>query len=430
MSKMNVKHHANNWITVEIGIRLSDDIMNMEEAVQTALNEGGAALVASALEHLDIDGEPVTGGGEIWRSKGKFPRQYQTSFGKVGIERYLYQKSGGGKTLCPMEQKAHIIENATPRFAKQIASKMARMPVRDVIDDLQENHDRKIHIDYLQKVSIAVAAIARAKEEKWNFDIPQLNAPVATIGISLDGTCMLMCDSGWREAMVGSLSLYDERGRRMHSIYLGAAPEHGRAKFLKRLTCEIERLKKRYPDAKSVGIADGAKCNRDFLDEHTDTQILDFFHASGYLASVAEALHPKCKVKREQWVVENRHALKHDKGGAQKLYEKMVDINKNIKKRSKNIMKKLSDAVTYFENHKHQMDYYAYRKKKFPIGSGVIEAACKRLVKHRMCQSGMRWKEEGAAAVLSLRSLVLTKSSWQQFWEKLGRYGLPIEQNA
>ena len=43
-----------------------------------------------------------------------------------------------------------------------------------------------------------------------------------------------------------------------------------------------------------------------------------------------------------------------------------------------------------------------------PIGSGVTEAACKVLVKQRFCGSGMKWKEPGAAAVLSLRCLTYT----------------------
>ena len=47
------------------------------------------------------------------------------------------------------------------------------------------------------------------------------------------------------------------------------------------------------------------------------------------------------------------------------------------------------------------MDYAELVAQHIPIGSGVTEAACKVLVKQRLCGSGMRWKERGAAAVLS-----------------------------
>jgi hypothetical protein len=43
-----------------------------------------------------------------------------------------------------------------------------------------------------------------------------------------------------------------------------------------------------------------------------------------------------------------------------------------------------------------------------------------------LCGSGMRWKEKGAAAILSLRALVLTSTRWDQFWNKLNQYGVSI----
>jgi hypothetical protein len=57
------------------------------------------------------------------------------------------------------------------------------------------------------------------------------------------------------------------------------------------------------------------------------------------------------------------------------------------------------------------------------IGSGVTEAACKTLVKQRLCGSGMRWKDQGAKVILSLRALVQSKGRWQQFWDKIDQYG-------
>jgi len=439
-----VVERQENMVTVKIGIELGDDMMEMEEAILKVVNKGGMALTKAALLHLDTDGEPVESDGVTYRTKGKFHKQYQSAYGRFGVDRHLYQKSGGGKTLCPLEYRALIIENATPLFARQVSHKISRLPIREAQSDLLENHGRKTSTDYLRALSNAVGAIAQATEEEWDYHIPELDAPVATIAIALDGACMLMCQSlkqkngkgdasekgGWREAMVGSLSLYDKSGKRMHTIYIGAAPEYGKARFLKRLTREIGLLKELYPNASYIGIADGAKFNWDFLKVHTDTQILDFFHAASYLGAAAYALHPKSEVKRKQWLEGKCHALKHDRGAAEKLHARMVEISQTVKKRSKNTMEKLSDAVTYFANHKHQMDYPAYRKKNFPIGSGVIEAACKRLIKQRLCQSGMRWKKEGAAAILSLRSLVLTKSRWRQFWEKLKQNGLPATQNA
>jgi hypothetical protein len=73
------------------------------------------------------------------------------------------------------------------------------------------------------------------------------------------------------------------------------------------------------------------------------------------------------------------------------------------------------------------MIYAERAQAKLPIGSGVTEAACKTIVKMRMCRGGAKWKEEGATVVLSLRTLIYTEERWQQFWAKIDRYGFPLE---
>ena len=72
------------------------------------------------------------------------------------------------------------------------------------------------------------------------------------------------------------------------------------------------------------------------------------------------------------------------------------------------------------------MSYSSYVKKDLTIGSGVTEAACKVLIKQRMCISGSRWKDQGASCVLALRSLKLTKGRWQQFWAYTMRHGCTL----
>ena len=63
---------------------------------------------------------------------------------------------------------------------------------------------------------------------------------------------MLMRNDGYREAMVGNISLYDLDGERQHTIYLGEASEHGKGSFFKRLEDEI--VKEQYPDVLYLGI--------------------------------------------------------------------------------------------------------------------------------------------------------------------------------
>jgi hypothetical protein len=62
------------------------------------------------------------------------------------------------------------------------------------------------------------------------------------------------------------------------------------------------------------------------------------------------------------------------------------------------------------------MHYDRYLAEGLPIASGVVEGACKNLVKDRMERSGMRWKQPTAEAVLKLRALYLS-GDFQQYWD-------------
>jgi hypothetical protein len=69
------------------------------------------------------------------------------------------------------------------------------------------------------------------------------------VAIRLDGTCLHLCEDGWRETIVGTLSFSDKAGERQHTVYLGATPEYGKAKFLGHLEAEIGRAKAKCPEA-------------------------------------------------------------------------------------------------------------------------------------------------------------------------------------
>ena len=168
----------------------------------------------------------------------------------------------------------------------------------------------------IQDLADAVSAAAMVKEEDWSYALPRFDEPPATVAISLDGTCTLMGDDGWREAMVGTLAFYDAEGERQHTIYLAATPEYGRAKFLGHLEAEIGRARAKCPDAHYVGIADGASGNWGFLERHTDVQVTDFWHAAEYLGKAAVVLYRGHPRRKEEWLEEACHRLKHDVGGA------------------------------------------------------------------------------------------------------------------
>lgn len=413
---------TNNEITLQVKVKLQGSLMEMEESIQVAVNELGTRATEEALKKFDTLGSPIQVGDIRLTSKGQVPKRYETPYGAVDLPRHVYQTATGGKTYCPLDEKARIITSSTPRFAQIITHKYTGASAREVSEDLERNHGRAVSRSFLQNVVDVIGSIAQATEEAWMYVLPEQKDVIDTIAFSLDGTCILMRKEGYREAMAGTISLYNKEGERLHSIYLGASPEYGKQKFLARLEREIYSVKLQYPQANYVGIADGAKINWDFLEKHTSYQVLDFYHATEYLSQVSRAVHPASYPQQKAWLDEACHRLKHEKNAAENLLKEMTllpqtDLSVDIKG-------KLNAAITYFKNQKHRMNYDHYRAMNLPIGSGVTEAACKTLVKQRLCQSGMKWGEKGARLVLCLRALVCTKGRFEQFWERINLTGL------
>lgn len=422
---LDIKKDGDNF-TITYRGQLSGSMMDMEDQIQKSINEIGSSLTEVALNKFDTGGEPLKIAGIKFTVQQKTAKEYQTPYGLVRILRHVYQTSKGGKTYCPLDSNARIIGSSTPRFANMVTSKYANQCARGVQGDLLLSNGRKVSCAYIQDLAETVGAMANAVEETSDYEIPELKEPVASIGFSLDGTCMLMKDDGYREAMTGTLSLYNAAGDRLHTIYLGAAPEHGKEAFLAKLALEIEKIKAKFPDATYVGIADGAQCNWKFLDQYATIRILDFYHATEYLAGASEAFG-KGPGERKAWLTSACHNLKHDANGAQTLLKEMEKRRKVMpfhEKSTPSIMEKLDKAITYFTNQMSRMNYSEYRAKSFPIGSGVTEAACKTLIKQRLCNSGMKWKNAGAQIVISLRAIARTNGRWPQFWEKINTQGL------
>jgi hypothetical protein len=416
---------SGNEVTVEVRVQLKGSLLEMEGAIQEATNAVGCCITEEALKRFDADGSPMRVGEIKLTARGRDPKEYQTPYGVVEVERYVYQSSRGGRVFCPLEHQARIVRGATPLFASQISHKYAQLNVRAVQTDLEQNHGRKVATSYIQNVAEWVSDIATAKEEDWAYEMPALASPIATVVVSLDGAMIPMADSeGYREAMAGTLSFYDYEGERQHTIYLAAAPEYGKQEFTQRMEREIARAKERFPDALYLGIADGAASNWRFLEQHTDRQLIDFFHATEYVGKIAQALYPQRRDqdKRTRWQHEHCKKLKSDPDALDVLIDEAARLSPR-RTLSQQVRDGVVSAWTYFTNHRHQMDYPGFIAEALPIGSGVTEAACKTLVKQRLCASGMRWKNKGAKVVLSLRALTNTAGRWAQFWQKIDQFG-------
>lgn len=104
----------------------------------------------------------------------------------------------------------------------------------------------------------------------------------------------------------------------------------GKETFLDRMDDQIERVKRKYPDAQYVGITDGAKDFRPWLEQHTTTRILDFWHVTEYINDAAPAIK-RLKSERSNWIDQSCHDLKHTPGAATSILTEFKEIRETKK---------------------------------------------------------------------------------------------------
>jgi len=251
-------------------------------------------------------------------------------------------------------------------------------------EDLASTCRRTIAHASIQNLAAAVGTLIEAKEAKWEYDIPEPSRRVKSIGIGIDGTCMLMTEDGGREAMTGTIAFYDSEGERMHTTYVAATPEYGQEQFKTKMGRAIERITLRYPHASVTGLGDGAKDDWSFLAQYSDRPVIDFWHVSQSVHKVADARWGDAKRHREEkeaWLEDRPHELKHMDGYAEKLLSEFKVLAKECQYSSR--CEQVETSIKYFTNNKSRMLYGEQVRRGAPIGSGVTEAACKIVVKQR-----------------------------------------------
>jgi hypothetical protein len=165
-----------------------------------------------------------------------------------------------------------------------------------------------------------------------------------------------------------------------------------------------------------IAVTDGGNGLEEALQRHLAedlTTILDWYHAAEHLCDFAKVWHARDEEARQQWARQAKGIL-HVQGGAALLaYLAAIELPSGT---SAEVREGLRKLIGYFENNRHRIDYPAYRRKGWDIGSGPTEAGCK-IIGARLKGSGMRWVEEGAATVAALRALYVSGGKvWDGFW--------------
>jgi hypothetical protein len=162
-----------------------------------------------------------------------------------------------------------------------------------------------------------------------------------------------------------------------------------------------------------VAVMDGETKLRDLqeLKIRRAIGILDIWHVTEYLWELAYCFYRDGSDEAESFVETYLRKLLEGK-----VNRVIGGIRQMATKRALPPPKwdKVEDCLMYFAARSDYMRYDEYLAAGYPIGSGVVEGACRHLVKDRMEQAGMRWRIAGAQAILSLRA-IYANQDWDAF---------------
>jgi hypothetical protein len=395
-------------------------------------------VLAEELARFDVDLPTLEIEGDLYRRVLRCEESYVSAMGPVRVMRSLY-RAEGERTVCPLELRAGIVEGRwTPLAARQACWVVAHLTPQEGEEWLEELGNMQSSKSSLDRLPKQVSARWEAEREVFEQTLREGEAiprEVTTVAVSLDGVMVPMKDgareakrlqaelqgkrtrgpAGYQEVGCGTLSFYDQAGHRLGTLRMARMPEKRKATLKSMLSQEIETVLEGRPDLTVVKLADGAKDNWTYLSAALPqgVELVDFYHACEHLKVAFDGAYGENSSKSKAHFEKYRHILRDEEQGVDKVIRALAYLRDQHPRKTK-----LATELAYFRHHRHRMHYAQARAQNLPIGSGIVEAACKTLATQRMKRSGQRWRHPGGQAILTLRAL-LQSDRFDRAWTLL-----------
>jgi hypothetical protein len=147
------------------------------------------------------------------------------------------------------------------------------------------------------------------------------------------------------------------------------------------------------------------------LGEAPRVEILDLLHATGYLWEAVHLFHAPGSDLALKWMKLLVLGLLSGMGTGVVRWLQHLAEQSELPAATRTRLAQIHD---YFDRHRDRIHYDRYLAAGYPIASGVIEGACRHVVKDRMERAGMHWTLPGAQALLNLRCVALN-DEWEPF---------------
>lgn len=454
-------------VALELANRDSEAFDKTEYWLSLKAQEIGRRLLQGYLDtrgNGDVGIELINFDDEVLNHRRPSTRTLISTFGIITLTRMGYSRRGSD-ALFPLDGVLNLPKSKfTYEMQKNMISEVIRGSFSDCQDAILRRFSLKISVDALMKIVVRAASYFEKyyKSQDTNRAV-EIKPKQDLVVMTTDGKGVVMRPDGLREITKKSVEskpktkrlkkgekLSKKRMAQVAVVYNisrfrrtkeDIISEINRSKIKKKrprpknkrvwanlvddskdvIEEMVKEAKKRSPKGTKcwVALIDGDnhqfQCLTNSLEKHkiSATIILDIIHVIEYLWSASSIFHGEGSYEREGWVLQRLDKI---------LDGKASDVSKGIRiaiskgNYTKNQQEKAETTAHYLWVNSNLMRYPEYLSEGFPIATGVVEGACRHLVRDRMEITGARWSLAGAEAVLRLRSLQKS-GDFDLYWE-------------
>lgn len=445
-----------------------------EQAEELIAEQGNEILRRLLQGWLDAQGPgdfgPVlVGRDEVERQEKRYrDRQLESLFGQVELSRLSYERPGV-PSLRPLDAELNLPEESYSHgVRRKVAKQAAKDSFEEVVLGIDENSGAHVPKRQAEELTLRAAQDVEAfYEQQRAADAAEEEPGGPILVMSTDGKGVPMRKEDLRpqtrkaaEARAHKLNKRLSKGEKRHSKRMATvaavytieefvrSPEQIVAELRsvreatqdkrprperKRIWASVRNEQKqvieemfqealrRDPERQKrwVAVVDGNKSQIRLIRKCAKRHgielvlILDLIHVLEYLWKASYAFHSEGTVEAEHWVTQRLREVLDGRARqvAANLRRSATRAGLGAKQR-----KPVDTCAKYLCSHIEMLRYDEYLAAGLPIASGVIEGACRHLVKDRMERTGARWSLDGAEAVLRLRA-VYVSGDFDEYWQ-------------
>lgn len=384
-------------------------------------------------------------------------RSLMTIFGQVTVRRQGYS-TRGVRSLFPLDGELNLpYDKYSHGLRRRVAEDVASNSFDQAVACIRNTTGGRTPKRQTEEIAVAVAQDFEAFYSERRMPGPEPTSDILAMSVDQKGVVMRKDDlrpatrkaaekskqharlspgeKPNRKRMATVATVYSLKAReRTPEMIMGVEEDKAdrpRAEN-KRVWASVERepeeviaamfdeALRRDPEKKRpwVVLLDGAEKQLDLvlgmiLEHRPDASVVvDFIHVLEYVWKAAYSFFAVGSKEAEEWVAERAlELLRGEAAGVALEMRRSAKIHKLKSEKRKAVVK----CADYLEKYDTLLDYHIFLKQGLPIASGVIEGACRHLIKDRMDLTGARWRLKRAEAVLRIRSL-RSSGDFDSYW--------------